>query len=244
MKTKVWAHRGASGYAPENTMEAFKMAIEMGADGIELDIQMSKDGKLVVIHDEYINRVSNGVGAVKEYTLEQLKAFNYNQPHQEFEYVTIPTLDEVYELVKDTTLIVNVELKNSIFNYEGMEEKALSLAAEYKLENRIIYSSFNHYSMLELKKLNDDAKTGFLYQDGILNLPQYAVDAGMDALHPPFYNLEHPDINLIRECKKLGIKLHVWTVNSKKDLERMYQLGIDAIITDYPDKAKEVGNSY
>ena len=93
-KTKVWAHRGASGYAPENTLDAFRKAVEMGADGIELDVQMTKDGELVVIHDETIDRVSNGKGWVKDYTYEELKKFNFNKTHLEYTKEEIPTLEQ------------------------------------------------------------------------------------------------------------------------------------------------------
>ena len=94
-KTKVWAHRGASGYAPENTLDAFRKAVEMGADGIELDVQMTKDGELVVIHDEAIDRVSNGKGWVKDYTYEELKKFNFNKTHLEYTKEEIPTLEQL-----------------------------------------------------------------------------------------------------------------------------------------------------
>lgn len=97
-KTRIWAHRGASGYAPENTLEAFKLAIDEKADGIELDVQLTKDKELVVIHDEKIDRTSNGKGYVKDYTLEELKKFNFNYGNEKYEEVKIPTLKEVYEL--------------------------------------------------------------------------------------------------------------------------------------------------
>lgn len=101
-KTKVWAHRGASGYAPENTLDAFQKAVEMGADGIELDVQMTKDSELVVIHDETIDRVSNGKGWVKDYTYEELKKINFNKTHLEYTKEEIPTLEQVYRLIKPT----------------------------------------------------------------------------------------------------------------------------------------------
>ena len=110
-KTKVWAHRGASGYAPENTLDAFRKAVEMGADGIELDVQMTKDGELVVIHDETIDRVSNGKGWVKDYTYEELKKFNFNKTHLEYTKEEIPTLEQVYLLIQPTNLTINVEIK-------------------------------------------------------------------------------------------------------------------------------------
>ena len=124
MDVKIWAHRGASGYAPENTLEAFKLAAEMGADGVELDVQLTKDGEVVVVHDERIDRVSDGSGLVAEYTLEELRQFNFNKMHPEFaEICRIPTLREVLECLKDTGLTVNVELKTGINFYEGIENK-------------------------------------------------------------------------------------------------------------------------
>ena len=112
MQTQVWAHRGASYYTPENTLAAFEKAIKMGADGIELDVQMTKDGELVVVHDETINRTSNGKGYVKDYTLEQLKKYDFSNKHITYKGEKIPTLQEVYELIKPTSLTINVELKN------------------------------------------------------------------------------------------------------------------------------------
>lgn len=114
--TEVWAHRGASGYAPENTLEAFALAAEMGADGVELDVQMSRDGYLVVAHDERIDRVSNGSGFIRDFTLKELKGFLFNRTHPEYKDARIPTLREVYELLKDTPLKINVELKNGFWS--------------------------------------------------------------------------------------------------------------------------------
>ena len=114
----VWAHRGASGYAPENTLEAFQLAIEQKADGVELDVQLSKDGVLVVIHDESLDRVSDGRGYVKDYTLQELKSFNFNKMHPEYGIVRIPTLEEVYALLKNTGLTINTELKNKLLIVE------------------------------------------------------------------------------------------------------------------------------
>ena len=104
MKTKIWAHRGASGYAPENTLEAFELAIHQNADGIELDIQLTKDGEIVVAHDEKINRVTGKNGWIKDYTLKELKQLPFNRTHPEFTKACIPTLKEVYELISPTNL--------------------------------------------------------------------------------------------------------------------------------------------
>ena len=175
-KTKVWAHRGASGYAPENTLDAFRKAVEMGADGIEIDVQMTKDGELVVIHDETIDRVSNGKGWVKDYTYEELKKFNFNKTHLEYTKEEIPTLEQVYLLIKPTNLTINVEIKTGIVFYPGIEERVLELTERLGMKERVIYSSFNHYTIRKIKELDPQAKTGMLYEDGIIDAVDYACE--------------------------------------------------------------------
>lgn len=237
-KTKIWAHRGASGHAPENTLEAFALAEKMGADGVELDVQLTKDRQLVVIHDERIDRVSNGHGLVADYTLAELKSFCFNRTHPEYADAEIPTLCEVLELLKPTKLTVNIELKTGVNFYPGIEKETVRLVQELGMEERVIYSSFNHASVMKVKELAPQAQTGFLYCDGTLEMPEYAVGHGVDALHPARYNLKYP--GFIEACRKNQIKLHVWTVNEKPEMEQMIQLGINAIITNYPDRAYEV----
>lgn len=234
--TKIWAHRGASGHAPENTLPAFELAYLMGADGIELDVQLSKDGIPVVIHDERIDRVSDGVGNVRDYTLEELRRFNMNQQFPAYGRVGIPTLSEVYDLVKCTGMTVNLELKNSEVFYEGMEEQVLRLAREKGIEGRIIYSSFNHYSMRKVKKLLQSARIAFLYSDGFLDAAEYARQNGAFAVHPSLCNMGYPDVDLARECHDRGVRVHVWTVNEEADIERMKALGVDAVITNYVER--------
>lgn len=241
-KTMVLAHRGASGYAPENTLVAFEKAIQMGADGIELDVQMTKDGQLVIIHDETVDRVSDGTGWVKDYTYEELSKLNVNKILPEYGRVKIPTLEEVYLLLKDTELIVNVELKNGIIFYDKLEEKVMELTRRLGFEDRIIYSSFNHYSILKLKELDPTVKTGFLYEDGYLNMPEYAKKYQVEALHPALYNLQYPDF--IKDCKARGIDIRVWTVNETEYMEMLCENGIEAMITNYPDIGRKVVEEY
>ena len=126
-RTLVWGHRGASGYAPENTMTAFEKAVELGADGIELDVQLTKDGELVVIHDETIDRVSYGSGWVKDFTYAKLIKHNFNRTHTEYEHAQIPTLEEVYALIKPTDLTINVEIKTGVVLYPEIEGRVLDL---------------------------------------------------------------------------------------------------------------------
>ena len=209
-KMKIWAHRGASGYAPENTMEAFSEAVRRKADGIELDVQLTKDGEIVVIHDEKLDRVSNGTGWVKDYTLK-----------------------EVYELMKKEDMLVNVELKTSIVFYEGLVDKVLDLAARMGMEEKVLYSSFNHYTLLEIKKKNPGTRTGMLFEDGIVDAPAYGKRLGVDALHPIYAHLQHP--GFLEQCREEKLPLHVWTVNTKERFRQMEKAGVDVVITNFPD---------
>ena len=233
---KIWAHRGASGHAPEITLPAFELAHVLGADGIELDVQLTRDGVPVVIHDEKIDRVSDGRGCVKDYTLRELKAFNMNKNFPAYGIVSIPTLEEVYDLVRNTDLTVNAELKNSVVFYEELEEKVLRLAEEKGLADRIIYSSFNHYSMRRIKDLLPTARTAFLYSDGILDIAEYAEKYGVFAVHPSAGCMKYPGVDVVKACHAKGIRVHVWTVNEETDFERMRKLGADAVITNYVER--------
>ena len=237
MKSQIWAHRGASFYAPENTLEAFDIAVKQKADGIELDVQLSKDGELVVIHDETIDRVSDGTGFVKDYNLNELKKFNFGKLFPHFGFSAIPALEEVYRLLKPTDLIINIELKTGIIFYKGIEEKLIKLAKKMNMEDRIIYSSFNHYSLLKLREIKKDVKMGLLVSDLYVDILDYAVKLGADALHPIGYMLKLP--GFIEESKAKNMKLHVWTVDDDEEIRLLNAQGIDAIITNKPVTARK-----
>lgn len=236
MRPFIWAHRGASTLAPENTLEAFQKAADVGANGIELDIQLSKDGEIVVTHDETINRCSNGKGAVAEMTLEQLRSYEFNAGHKGY-HCQIPTLREVYKLVKPTNLLVNIELKNGMVLYEGMEQKALALAAEMGMEDRVMYSSFNHYSLAGMRQVKD-VTVSPLYQEGLFEPWRYAQYMGAQAVNPFFRNLMAP--GLMQGCKQAGIQVNVWTPDREQDLQMCIDAGVDGIITNEPQKALEL----
>ena len=202
-KVKIFAHRGASAYAPENTLEAFRLAMEQGADGIELDVQMTKDGELVVIHDETIDRVSNGNGAVRDYTLEELKQFSVSNHFEQYPDVKIPTLREVLELVKPGTMEINIELKTGIYWYPQIEQKVLELVKEEGMEERIIYSSFNHYSVQKIRELSPEAETAYLIGDVMLDVADYTRNTGIKGLHPALFHVKMADF--LKEYKESGI---------------------------------------
>lgn len=234
--TEIFAHRGASGYEPENTLEAFALAVEQGADGIELDVQLSKDGQMVIIHDEDIDRVCNGTGWVKDYTLDELKCFEVSAP--DGKKGRIPTLREVLELVKPSGIKVNIELKTGIFWYPELERMAVEEVRYQGMEDRVIYSSFNHYSIQKLKEYAPDAETAYLYSDVILDVTEYAKKTGVKGIHPAIYHMVMADF--LREYKESGLKIRVWTVNEKEHLEKLIRAGVDAVITNYPDRAIKI----
>lgn len=236
--TKIFAHRGASGYAPENTLEAFSLAMEQGADGIELDVQLTKDGEVVVVHDETIDRVSNGTGFVKDYTLAELKKFSFGNHMEEYKEAKIPTLREVLALVKPGRMEINIELKTGIFWYPEIEEKVIRAVREYGMQERIIYSSFNHYSVQRVKELNPDAETAYLFSDVILDVENYAKQTGVQGIHPAAYHLKMADF--MERYKKSNLKVRVWTVNKKEWINEFIREGLDAIMTNYPEKALKI----
>ena len=234
MAQEIYGHRGASGYAPENTLEAFEMAAKMGATGVELDVHICRSGELVVTHDEAIQRVADGEGLVADLTLSELKKLHFNKTHPEFKDARIPTLQEVFQLLEPLGLNINIELKNSVIDYPDLEQKVMDLAAKEKMYHRILFSSFNHYSMQRVKKLDADMPCGLLYEATLVKPWAYAVALGMNAIHPAFTELLVPG-GECAEAHKAGICVNTWTVNRESDIKAVLKAGADIVITNYPD---------
>jgi len=235
----VLAHRGASGYAPENTLEAFKLAMDMGADGFELDVHLSKDGELVVIHDETVDRTTDGTGFVGEMTLAELKALDASNHKEAYKGAKIPTLAEVYDLIRDTNHIVNVEIKTDNIFYPQLEEKVLALEKEMGMEGRIVYSSFNHYTVKKIRALAPDAQIGMLFGDVLVEPYDYCKSVGANLLHPSKANLNVP--GFAEKAKEAGLGMNVWTVNEVEYMEKCLACGA-GIVTNYPDIAVKLRN--
>ena len=234
---KVWAHRGASGSAPENTLPAFEMAIEQGADGIEFDVQLTRDDHVVVIHDETLERTTDGHGWVADHSLEDLKKLDASAGLDGFAGVRIPTLAELFDLVTDADLRLNVELKNSRIPYQGMEERVLGLIEQYGVADRVIISSFDHNSLRGLAESGATIPLGVLYSDPLWRPWNYAVKLGASALHP---SLSATRPKVVERSHEAGLEVNVWTVNEPDEVERVAELGVDALITNYPARAREV----
>ena len=235
---EIWGHRGAYDFAPENTLTGFQIASDMGAYGVELDIQLTRDGEIVVIHDETVDRTSNGRGWVRDFTLSDIKKLNFNKrgltPPL---FMEIPRLAEVFMLLKPTQLKINIELKTGIMYYGGIEEKALDITGKYGMMDRIVWSSFNHYSIQKLKQLCPEAETALLCSVGLFITGEQCEKTGASALHPNIKLLSYP--GLVEECHARGVKVRAWTVNSQEEFALALSLGLDGVFTNRIDFAKE-----
>lgn len=253
---KIWAHRGCCMRYPENTWVAFETAARLkGITGIELDVQLTGDEEIVVIHDEKLDRTTTGSGAVRDYTLAEIKGMSITGSGcgevyrtKEGTVITVPTLREVFDLLepycKENGLRINIELKNSVVRYEGMEQMLVDLVAEYELEPYIVYSSFLPESMGLIKSLDPDAETGILAVY-IHDCVKGAIENNADALHPCIAGL---DINrdFRRETRWKQAPIRAWNGEepfygqdrklSDVDLRRYEAFGVTDIITNVPEK--------
>ena len=238
--TMIFAHRGFSGYYPENTMLAFKKtAEETIADGIELDIQLTKDGEIVIMHDETLDRTTNGSGYLKDYTLEELKILSVGVNMKGFfPRQTIPTLREFFTWLKTTNLITNIELKTSVFEYDGIEEKLLALVHEFGLEKQIWYSSFNHQTIARIKKLYPEAKCGLLMDTWLMNVGNYA--ASQKAATVNACSAFCAKAGVAEDLHEHGIGLQAWTPNDAEIMQKLVERKVDVLITNFPDIAAKV----
>lgn len=237
-KPIVIAHRGAAAYAPENTEASFRLAMEMGADGIELDVHLSKDGIPVVIHDERLNRTGGRDAWVKDLTLAELKDLDFGAWFKsEHAGQRIMTLEEVMILLRCWSGLLNIELKSGLVTYEGLEEKVIRLVYTYGRTDSVIISSFNHYSLLKVKEIDPRIKIGLLYMAGMVAPWEYAERVGAEAIHPLYYNIVPP---VMEGCKAHGILINPFTVDKPEHIKAVAAAGVDGIITNVPDIAKEI----
>ncbi|MDO5417580.1 MAG: glycerophosphodiester phosphodiesterase [Lachnospiraceae bacterium] len=230
---KVIAHRGYSGKYPENTMLSFQKAVESGCDEIELDVQLTKDDVVVVIHDERIDRTTDGTGLVKDYTYEELKKFNAAKLFPKVtDFQHVPTFDEYCAWVAETGITTNIEIKTGVYYYEELEKKTVDIVKKYGLEKKVMFSSFNHMSLVRIKELMPEAECGALLGErGIGNAGYYCHSYGFECYHPGYAGITD---EIVAGCKKYGIKMNVWTVNSMEGLEQLYEWGCEGIITNFP----------
>jgi glycerophosphoryl diester phosphodiesterase len=219
-------HRGAKGYEPENTLVSFEKAIQMGADGIELDVHLSVDGHLIVIHDETVDRTTNSKGVVNQLTVQELKSFRINDTYE------IPTLEEVLDLVNQRCF-VNIELKN-----QDTAEKVVQLIEHYISDKKwkhshFLVSSFDWNALQQVRFLNDTIRIGVLTETDLDLAISFARFMKAEALHPDFILLTNEYTTKIQEK---GILVFPWTVNEPDDIQKMKSFKVNGIISDFLDR--------
>jgi glycerophosphoryl diester phosphodiesterase len=236
--TQIFAHRGYSSAFAENTMSAFIAAEKAGADGLELDVQLTKDGEVVVIHDERLDRTTSGKGFVKNFTFKEIRKLNANKNGNK---EPIPSLIEVLEWMQSNQLVCNIELKNNLFPYEGMEEKVIQLVRRFNLSNRIIISSFNHYSIVLSYRTAPEIETAPLFNERIYMPWVYAQSIRAQGIHPKLASITD---EIIKGAIENGVAVRPYTVNKDADMHRLYKLNCTSIITDDPVKALKIKKQY
>lgn len=235
-----FAHRGACKQAPENTVPAFVLAADLGADGIELDVQLSKDGEVVVIHDFQLDATTDGTGPVRDCTLAELKEFDAGvrfDPACAGE--RIPTLQEVIDAVGHR-LLINIELKAQGVRDDGLAAAVVSVVERNDLVARVILSSFNPLTLRRAGRLNPKIPLGLLYapdQPLFLRRPWLRRTIPLEAVHP-YHGLV--DAGYIEWAKKQGYRVNVWTVDEVERMQQLRRLAVDVIITNWPDRLGRV----
>ncbi|MBF7147034.1 glycerophosphodiester phosphodiesterase [Bacillus toyonensis] len=244
------AHRGASAYAPEHTIAAYKLGQQLKGDYIEIDLQMTKDGHLVAMHDETVNRTTNGKGLVKEHTLEEMKQLNvgsfFNEKYpnlakKEFENAKVPKLKEIIEMFGHNANYY-IETK-SPDEYPGMEEKLLEIIKYYQISDKVIIQSFSEESLQKIHSLHANIplvqllsyqKSVQLNELEIEKYKTYCIGLGM--------NYKYIDSAYVKKIKKHGLEVHPFTVDNEKDMKKLLSWGVDGMFTNYPDRLHSILN--
>lgn len=249
-KPYIIAHRGASGQAPENTLSAFEKAIEIGVDMVELDVHLTKDGKVVVIHDEKLDRTTNMTGEIKEMTWDEMKDADAGSWYgEQFKGEKLPTLDDALKQINGRTKVL-IEIKNGGDYYPGIEEKTWEVIQANNAQSWCIIQSFSQFAVEHFTELN----TGLpVYKLVVGNLPLGAFHGdtklrfGSIMKYTDFKGV-NPNRKFVRKriIKKLharGQEIFVWTVNQEEDMKKLVEMGVDGIITNYPDRLRRVLSS-
>jgi glycerophosphoryl diester phosphodiesterase len=235
----VIAHRGASAYAPENTIAAFRRAVEVGADAIELDARLSKDGVVLAMHDDTIDRTTDGNGRVRNYTFDELKNFDAGASFSPaFTGERVPSLERILQEFGGTILI-NIEITDYSSPWTNLPERVIQLVEDFNLTKQVLISSFNPIALMKSRRINHDIKTGLLIHG---NEPSIVRNLLMRIVPYDFF---HPNDSLMKSSRVgRGSKIIVWTVNNEARMRQLLTMGIAGIITDVPDIAARVRGEF
>ncbi len=229
----IVAHRGDKTHAPENTLSAFKQAIEMGADGVEFDVKLTADGQVIVLHDQTVDRTSNGTGNVAKLPLAALRYLDAGaQFPGQFPGERIPTLEEVFESI-GKRIYMNVELTNYSTPYDALVPKVVEQVKRHEMQSRVLFSSFFARNLHKARLLLPEVPRGLLTLPGIMGFwgRTFGWRGGYAALNPYMTDV---NAGLVYRIHAAGKRVNAWTVNAEADIKRMIGLGVDGIITDDP----------
>ena len=229
----VIAHRGDSAHAPENTLVAFSLAQERGADAVEFDVKLTGDGQVIILHDQSVDRTTNGHGDIRNFSLSQVKeldAGGWFDP--KFSNERIPSLDDVFSQIGGR-ILMNIELTNYATPGDLLVERVAELVLKFKVTNSVLFSSFFLGNLRKAKRLLPGIPCGMLASKGIKGFPwrTWGWRRGMDALHPYLTDVSE---TLVSKVHRKGKRINVWTVNDPGEMDRLLALGIDGIFTDDP----------
>jgi glycerophosphoryl diester phosphodiesterase len=236
----IFAHRGSSAHAPENTLAAFKLALEQDADGIELDVKLSADNQVIVIHDETVDRTTDGTGRINSLTLSEIKRLDAGSKYSDrYKLERIPTLPEVFETVGHK-IFINVELANYTSPIDDLPDRVIALVRQYGLDSNILLSSFNSIALIKARFLHPEIPLGLLTKTGIANptLRSKLIRFGpLLSIHP-----DYKDVNqqLIDRVHRLNSRVHAYTVNQSDTMRQLFAVGVDGIFTPDPVLARKV----
>jgi glycerophosphoryl diester phosphodiesterase len=245
-RPKVVAHRGASGYAPEITLEAYRQAIATGCDGVETDVQMLGDGTLIAFHDPDVKRTTDGDGRLSEHTLASIKKLDvgswFNRAFPEkarsgYAGLQVPTLQEILDLLKETSLELLLEIKSPELYPADFEERLMACVEANRFADRTLFMSFSAPSIRKIKSLRPSARTALLAYQLEPDPVEAAREAGANELGI-LYKLVTP--GLVAAARKHDIAFSVWTPDEPEDIRRMIDLGVDCITSNYPDRLLEL----
>lgn len=238
----IFAHRGASAYAPENTMAAFRLAARQGVEAIELDAKLTVDGEVIVIHDLTVDRTTNAKGEVRQFSLREFQQMDAGSHFsQKFQGEPVPSLRQVFEEL-GRKIYINVELTNYGTPRDRLPEKVAELVREYHLEEWVLFSSFNPINLLRIRQLLPECPVGILALEGAAGWIARSVVGRAFApqiVHP---NLRDATKYYIQKQHERHRRVHVWTVNEPKDLQRLFEDGVDGVFTDDPLTALQIRN--
>lgn len=230
-----FAHRGSLTEAPENTLPAIQKSIEHGAKGIELDVQLTKDGHMIVVHDQKLTRFNPKYTKwIRDYTLKEIKEIDIGTSFsKQYAGETLATFEEILSIIPRDT-ILNVEIKNIPIIYDGIEEKLISILRSHNRLDNILISSFDHGALQRIQKLAPEIPLGLLLYYRILNPWEYAKNSGLSlsSVHPHY---SYTDKQFIDEFHKLGLKVYPYTVSDMETYQKLLDLGVDGVFTNSPE---------